>query len=127
MDGRKSRYIGEVLERYQGEGAGDLKKNELDELVENWTCLNALGRKIWKINSKILMDEKSWKTWKSNQKIVVESNQSIVTDEDFVKNSVMDEEKENNLMDAKIGPKVVMDLSMFKIGGWNNLQPSNQK
>ena len=30
-------------------------------------------------------------------------------------------------MDAKIGPKVVMDLSMFKIGGWNNLQPSNLK
>ena len=58
-DGRKSRYIGEVLERYQGEGAGDLKKSELDELVETWTCLNALGRKIWKINPRILMDEKS--------------------------------------------------------------------
>ena len=37
--------------------------------------------------------------------------------EDFVKNSVMH---------ANIDPKVVMDLSMFKIGGWNNLQPSNQ-
>ena len=31
-------------------------------MVENWTCLNALGRKIWTINSKILMDEKSWKS-----------------------------------------------------------------
>ena len=71
MDGRKSRYIGEVLERYQREGAGDLKKSELDELVENWTCLNALEEK------------KSWKSEKSNQ--------SIVTDEDFVRNSVMDE------------------------------------
>ena len=30
-------------------------------------------------------------------------------------------------MNAKIDPKVVMDLSIFKIGGWNSLQPSNQK
>ena len=29
-------------------------------------------------------------------------------------------------MDAKIDPKVVMDLSIFKIGGWNILQPSNR-
>ena len=27
----------------------------------------------------------------------------------------------------KIDPKVVMDLSIFKIGGWNSLHPSNQK
>ena len=27
----------------------------------------------------------------------------------------------------KIDPKVVMDLAIFKIGGWNSLQPSNQK
>ena len=32
----------------------------------------------------------------------------------------------NFLMDAKIDPKVVMDLSMFKIGGWTSLQPINQ-
>ena len=82
----------------------------LDELVENWTCLNAPRRKFWKINSKILMDEKSWKAWKSNQKIVM--------DEKFVKNFVMG---------AKIDLKVVMDLSFFKIGGWNILQPSNRK
>ena len=30
-DGRRSRYIGEVLERYRGEDAGDLKRSELDE------------------------------------------------------------------------------------------------
>ena len=30
-------------------------------------------------------------------------------------------------MDAKIDPKVVMDLSIFKIGGWNILQPSDRK
>ena len=29
-------------------------------------------------------------------------------------------------MDAKIDPKVVMDLSIFKIGGWNSLQPRKQ-
>ena len=27
----------------------------------------------------------------------------------------------NFVMDAKIDPKVVMDLSIFKIGGWNSL------
>ena len=41
MDGRRSRYIGEVLDWYRGEDAGDLKRNELNELVENLTCLNA--------------------------------------------------------------------------------------
>ena len=30
-------------------------------------------------------------------------------------------------MDAKIDPKVVMDLSIFKIGGWSELQPSDHK
>ena len=55
-DGRKSRYIGEVLERNRGEDAGDLKKSELKELVENSTCLNALERKS---NQKIVMDGKN--------------------------------------------------------------------
>ena len=32
----------------------------------------------------------------------------------------------NNVMSAKIDPKDVMELSIFKIGGWNNLQSSNQ-
>ena len=74
MYGRKSRYIGDVLEWYRGEDAGDLKRSAFNELVENLTCLNALEKKIWKsdqkvvmdekINQKILMGEKSWKTWK---------------------------------------------------------------
>ena len=34
MDGRKSRYIGEVLEWCRGEDTGDLKRSELNELVE---------------------------------------------------------------------------------------------
>ena len=74
--------------------AGDLKRSELNELVENLTCLNALEGKFWKSDQKIVMDGK------------------------FVKNFVMD---------AKIDPKVVMDLSIFKIGGWNSLQPIKQK
>ena len=66
------------------------------------------------------MDEKSWKTWKSNQKIVM--------DEELVQNGVIDEKfVKNFVMDAKIDPKVVMDLSTFKTGGWNILQPSNRK
>ena len=105
MDGRKSRYIGEVLEWYRGEDAGDLKRSELNELVENLTCLNAFEGKIWKkINPKIVMDGKLI--------------QNVVMGGKFVKNFVMD---------AKTDPKVVMDLSIFKIGGWNSLQPINQK
>ena len=33
----------------------------------------------------------------------------------------------NFVMNAKIDPKVVTELSLFKIGGWNILQPSNRK
>ena len=36
----ENRCIGEVLGRYRGEDAGDLKRSEFDVLVENWTCLN---------------------------------------------------------------------------------------
>ena len=94
-NGRKSRYIGEALERYRGEDAEDLKRSEVNELVENWTRLNALERKIWKMNPKILMDEKSWTSWKSNQKIVMDDElvQNIVMDEELVQNGVMDEKK----------------------------------
>ena len=62
------------------------------------TCLNVLEGEIWK-------REKSWKSERSNQNIVM---------------------NENIVMDAKILPKVGMGVSMFKIGGCNNLQPSNQ-
>ena len=58
MDGRRSRYIGEVLEWYRGGDAGDLKRSELNELVENLTCLNALEGKIWKSDQKVVMDDK---------------------------------------------------------------------
>ena len=49
MDGRKSRYIGELLECYRGEDAGDLKKRILNELFENLTCLNAFEGKFGKV------------------------------------------------------------------------------
>ena len=42
MDGRKSGYIREVLDWYRNDDAGDPKTNELSELLENKTCLNAL-------------------------------------------------------------------------------------
>ena len=74
MDERKSRYIREVLDGYRGEDAGDLKRSELNEVVEHLTCLIALEETIWKsdrkvvmgekINPKVQMDEKSWKIWK---------------------------------------------------------------
>ena len=48
-------------------------------------------------------------------------------DEEMVQNGVMDGKFVKNFVkDAKIDPKVVMDLSIFKIGAWNSLQPINQ-
>ena len=73
-----------------------------------------------KINPKILMDETSWKTWKSNQKIVINEEliQNIVRMKKLVQNGVMNEKfVKNFVMNAKIDPTVVMDLSIFKIGG----------
>ena len=55
--GRKSRYIGEVLEWYRGEDARDLKRSEQNKLVESWTRLNAVEGKIWNSDQKIVMDE----------------------------------------------------------------------
>ena len=51
-------------------------------------------------------------------KIIQKVNEELVQkNEKFVKNSAMN---------AQIDPKVVMDLSMFKNGGLNSLQPRNQ-
>ena len=113
MDGRKSRHIGEVLEWYRGEDAGDLKRSELNEFVENFRCLNAFEEKMWKSDQKVVIDDKI--------------NPNIVMDEELIQNGVMDGRfVKNFVMDAKIDPKVVMDLSIFQIGGWNSLQPINQ-
>ena len=47
--------------------------------------------------------------------------------EELVQNGVMNEKfVKNFVMNAKFDPKVVMDLSIFKIGGLNSLQPINQ-
>ena len=72
------------------------------------------------------MNEKSWKTWKSNQKIVMDGElvQNDVMNEELVQNGVMNETfVKNFVIDAKIDPKAVMDLSIFKIGGWNSCNP----
>ena len=51
----------------------------------------------------------------------------IVMDEEWFQNVVMDGQfVKNSVVGAKIDPKVVMDLSMVKIGGWNTLEPSNR-
>ena len=101
-----------VLDWYREEDAEDLRRSELNELVEGRTCLNAL-------------EEKSKESWKSAQSWNREqSNQNIVTSEEFVNKSAMNEEfVKNNLINAEIDPKVVTDLSVFRTGGWNSLQP----
>ena len=116
-DGRRSRYIGEVLERHRGEDAGDLKRIAL---LEKWTCLNVLEKEIFQSDPKILTEQKSWRTWKSNQNIVMDEElvQNVVMDGQFVKNFVMC---------AKIDPEVEMSLSIFKIGGRKIMQLSNRK
>ena len=53
--------------------------------------------------------------------------QNDVMNEELVQNGVMNETfVKNFVIDAKIDPKAVMDLSIFKIGGWNSLQPIDQ-
>ena len=124
--GRKSRHIGEVLEWYRGEDAGDLRRSELDELAEHLTCLNALKGKFGKSNQKVVTDEKSRKTWNSNQNIVMNGElvQNSVMNEELFHNGVMNEKfVKNFVMNAKIDPKVVLDLSIVLIGGWNSLHP----
>ena len=85
------------------EDARDVKRIESNQLVENLTCLNAREGKIWK------------------------SDQKVVMDEALVQNGAADQELvQNGAMDVKIDPKVVVDLSIFKIGGWNSLNSTNQ-
>ena len=84
----------------------------LDSREFNWLT-------IFKSDPKILTEEKSWRTWKSNQNIVTDEElvHHIVTDEELVQNVVMDEKcGKNFVMGAKIDPKVEMGLSIFKIG-----------
>ena len=123
MEGRKCRYIGEVLEWYRGEDAGDLKGSELNELNENLTCLKALDWKIWKSYQKVVMDEELVQNDVMNE----DSVQNSVMNEDLVQNGVMDGKfVKNVVMKAQIDPNVVMDLSnLFKMSGWNSLQPIN--
>ena len=50
-----------------------------------------------------------------------------MTDEELVQNTATNEKfVKNFVVNAKIDPKFVMGLSIFKIGGWNSVQPSNQ-
>ena len=129
-DEREDRYIGEVLERYRGEDAGDLRRVEL---VEKWTRLNVLEKDFFNSDPKILTEEKSWRTWKSKQNVVMDEElvQNIKMDEEQVPNIKMDEELVQNVVmneelvknfvtGAKIDPKVETGLSRFKIGVENS-------
>ena len=51
MDGRRSRYIKEVLDWYREEDAGYLRRSDLNELVESMTALSALEDKIRKVTT----------------------------------------------------------------------------
>ena len=69
-----------------------------------------------KSNPKFLMEEKSSKIGKRNEKIAKNKDvvQNSVMDEKVVQNIVMDEKVVQNIvMGAKIDPNVVMDLSVF--------------
>ena len=55
IDGRESRYIKEVLEWYRDEDTGDLKKSQVNELLESMTSLDV---KICEINENDVMDDK---------------------------------------------------------------------
>ena len=113
--------------------------NGLKKLVESMTCINAFERKFWKINLNVVTDEKINHNIVTGEKI----NQNVGTDEQINQNMVTDEKTwkiwrskqkiadakrmEISVMDAKIDLKVVMDQSIFKIGGWNESQPRSQK
>ena len=82
------------------------------ELVEKWTCLNVLEEEIFQSDQMILTEEKSWRTWKSNQNIVMDEElvQNIVMDEELVQSIVMDEELVHNIvMDEELVHNIVMD------------------
>ena len=96
MDGRKSRYIKEVLDGYRGEDARNLKRSEGE---------------IWKNDQKVVTDEELVQNIVTDEEFV----KNIVTDEEFVKNIVTDEEFVKNFVrDDKNDSNVVMDLSMLK-------------
>ena len=101
-DGRRSRYIGECwsgIEEKMPEISREV--NEMNWLRIGYASTLSRG-KISKVNPKILMDEKSWKTWKNNQKIVMNEElvQNVVMDEELIQHIVMDEELiQNGVMD----------------------------
>ena len=87
------------------------------ELVEKWTCHNVLEKKLFLNDSKILTEENSWRTWKSNQNIVMDEElvQNVVVDEELVQNIVMDEDVVLNVvMDEKFVKNFVMDEELVR-------------
>ena len=92
---------------------------ELNLLRNGHVSTFSRGR-FGRLNPKILMDEESWKTWKSNQ--------NVVMDEKLSRNGVMDEKFVNNfVMGAKLDPKIEMDLAVFETDRGKILQRSYRK
>ena len=82
-DRRKSRYIRRSV------GAAPRRRcwrSQKNLLVEKWTCLHVLETEFFQGDPMILMNEKGWTTWKSNQNIVMHEEivQNIVIDEELV-------------------------------------------
>ena len=96
-DGWKSRDIKDVLNWNREQDTRDLRRNDLNELLENMMALSALEEKSWK-SDESGTSKKSWISEKSNQKIVMNEKFAIV-----------------------------MHLPILKFGGWNNLQRSSPK
>ena len=83
---------------------------------------NSVMNEEWVQNS--VMNEELVQNSVMNEGLV----QNSVMNEEWVQNGVMNEKfVKNFVMNAKIDPKVVMDPPTFRIGGWNSLQPINQK
>ena len=74
-----------------------------------------------------MTDERSWTVGKSKQKIAMDETlvEKNAMDEKLVEKNAMDEKlMRNRVMDAELD---VIDLSIFKICGWNEVQPVDQK
>ena len=135
-DGRENLCLGEVSVGVGIEEKMPEISREVNQL--NWLRIGDISTplrgKIWKSDQKIVMDEQLVHNVVMDEQLVhkvvmdEELVQNVLMDEELVQNVLMDEKMVKNfVMGAKIDPKVVVALSVFKIGGRNILQPSNRK
>ena len=75
-------------------------------------CWIGIEEKNWKSNQMVVTDQKSWKTWKSKQNIVINEEfvQNVVMNEELVQNSVMNEHlSQNSVMNEEFVQNGVMN------------------